>query len=561
MTHRTAALLLSATLFACSGSASNRAPTLNFAPENRVAEFDHRVATELRYRYYGERNEMLTRGEQFFPSTDGAKSCELVGDAIEEAIFGSTRSAWARTGSAITAVTVSVIDGNCQGGTLIGPANVVVTYGFANSRNEGATETTWLVGELGPRGLASGVRYHYSTHSLNPGEWIATYAREDVRVRFEFNGQKTRSLLDERDGDHTKTSIYLGDELVRIDRNVFGTEHGLQELFGANARTWCSVLGEEVDLSRCDGDGAPVLTAEEQEAYAALVAVPTEVAAAAAPATRGSSGPWPELEPLIQPVGGGEQDAAVVVGIEDYAFVADVPGATMNARDWYRYFTQGRNIPTANVKLLLDANATDDAMLAAVRDATARVGAQGTLWFVFIGHGAPAMNQRDGLLVGVDAQQTARGLYGRSVAVDKILAAARGGHASTVLVVDACFSGRTAAGMLAPGLQPILAVADQTPDDGTLIFSAGASDQFAGPLPRANRPAFSYLMLGGLLGWGDADADGLVSSLELLTFIDGTFAALLTDRDQTPQLNPHRNAPLATSAGAPTVDVAAIALQ
>jgi hypothetical protein len=46
------------------------------------------------------------------------------------------------------------------------------------------------------------------------------------------------------------------------------------------------------------------------------------------------------------------------------------------------------------------------------------------------------------------------------------------------------------------------------------VLSAGKGDQFAGPLPGLGRPAFSWLVLGALRGWGDADRDGTVTARE-----------------------------------------------
>ena len=193
--------------------------------------------------------------------------------------------------------------------------------------------------------------------------------------------------------------------------------------------------------------------------------------------------------------------------------------------------------------------------------AASRVGEGGKLWFVFVGHGAPARDQKGGLLVGVDAQQTAKGLYGRSVPQDEVIAlAAKGRQSETVLVVDACFSGRGEGGALARGLQPMLAVSMTVNDPRTLVFSAGKSDQFAGPLPKGARPAFSYLMLGGLLGWGDANADGLLGSRELITYTRDALASVLTGRDHTPELLPDRAESLGRSAGAVPPDLTKIVL-
>jgi hypothetical protein len=271
---------------------------------------------------------------------------------------------------------------------------------------------------------------------------------------------------------------------------------------------------------------------------------------------------WPDLAASMEKIGGGQDDAAIIVGVEDYAFVADVPGATKNAKDWYRYFTRVRGTSPGNVKLLLGNQATDVGMKSAMKEAAGLVRKGGTLWFVFIGHGAPSEDQKDGLLVGVDAQQSARGLYGRSVAQrELIVLAALGKQQRTVFFVDACFSGRTGSGQaLAAGLQPLLPVKQVVGDKRTLIFSAAASDQFAGPLPMLDRPAFSYLMLGGMLGWSDANGDGEVSSKELTRYSQDTLRAVLNDRNQTPAMYPDREEKLSKSAGFAGPDVSAIVL-
>jgi hypothetical protein len=167
----------------------------------------------------------------------------------------------------------------------------------------------------------------------------------------------------------------------------------------------------------------------------------------------------------------------------------------------------------------------------------------GRLWFVFMGLGAPWGDGMEGMLVGVVAQQTAYGLYARSVSQRELLDAAAGGaQSSTVLVVDACFSGRTGTGApLAPGLQPLIRVKDAGPvlkagKSETAILSAGTSEQFAGPLPGANRPAFSYLVLGALRGWGDTTGTGDVSAQDAVDYAKLVMSVVPLGRSQTPEL-------------------------
>ena len=58
----------------------------------------------------------------------------------------------------------------------------------------------------------------------------------------------------------------------------------------------------------------------------------------------------------------------------------------------------------------------------------ARVKPGGTLWIVFIGHGAPSRGGDDGVLVGWDAQQDADSLYARSLPKKALLGLVAGGE-------------------------------------------------------------------------------------------------------------------------------------
>ncbi len=251
------------------------------------------------------------------------------------------------------------------------------------------------------------------------------------------------------------------------------------------------------------------------------------------------AGGWPDLSapPPVEPDGAG--DAALLVGIDGYVFLPPVPGADDAVRDWRRFLV-ARGVPLANVQVLVDADAAREQILAEAAVVRERVAPGGTLWVVFVGHGAPAPDGRDGLLVGVDAQRTAVSLEARSVRRDELLSAVAGGpQAGTVVVLDACFSGRTGAGAadtLVPGLQPLVPTY-ALPSKVATVLSAGAADQFAGPLPGLGRPAFSYLALGALRGWGDADGDGAVTAREAVTYAEGALSVLVNDRRQTPQVD------------------------
>ena len=248
---------------------------------------------------------------------------------------------------------------------------------------------------------------------------------------------------------------------------------------------------------------------------------------------------WPDLSLPLKAIGGGEKDAAVIVGVENYTYVEHVPGAKQNATDWQAYLTQTLKVPADRVTLLLDTDATNDAIRVAVAEKAAQTEPEGTLWFVFIGHGSPSKDGQDGLLVGVDAQQKAASVYSRSFSRNELLGTlAKGKQAKTVVLLDACFSGKSSSGQaLVAGLQPLLTMRGLSPgiDSRTILMTAAKSDQFAGPLPGGARPAFSYLALGALRGWA-ANEQGQVTASSLVDYIRRALS-LSRDRTQTPELS------------------------
>ena len=231
-------------------------------------------------------------------------------------------------------------------------------------------------------------------------------------------------------------------------------------------------------------------------------------------------------------------DVALIVAIEDYAYVGDVPGATRNARAWYRYFTERRWMGSDRVTMLLDKDARDVRIRKAAARAARAATSGGTLWFVFIGHGAAARDGRTGVLIGADADQDPEMLYGRSVGQDEIARTLQSGRAGqVVMILDSCFSGKTRGGApLVRGLQPLIALRRAAPAARLTVLSAGRSDQFAGPLPGEDRPAFSYLLLGALRGWGDRNGDGRVTAGEANDYATRALASLPIRRSQRPQL-------------------------
>ena len=274
-------------------------------------------------------------------------------------------------------------------------------------------------------------------------------------------------------------------------------------------------------------------------ALVALLGAPAVARADGAPV--GAEPLWPDLSKAAPVEAMGANDAAIIVAIESYAVLPKVRGAVDNGTLWFQYFLEQRKIPEANVQFLRNGDATVETIPAAVAAAAARAKAGGKVWFVFIGHGGPAKDQKDGVLVGFDAQQNPQSLYARSVLQRDLLDALSKSAAQPVAIVDACFSGLSArydteTQAIAEGVQPTIPV-EVLYTTPVVVLSAGKADEFAGRLPGARRPAFSYLLLGALRGWADENHDGSVTAAEAVSYARAKLATLPIHRTQTPQLS------------------------
>ena len=279
-----------------------------------------------------------------------------------------------------------------------------------------------------------------------------------------------------------------------------------------------------------------------------------------APGAQAADG-WPALEAsAAKRVGGGEQDAAVIVAIGDYVWLPDVPGAVENGLAWEKYLSDTRGVPS--VRLLRNQKGTKEYIEKALDEAAKDVGPNGTLWFVFIGHGAASADRADGVLVGSDAQQEFSAFYPRAMPRADVVKRLAGRGKQRVLVLDACFSGRTATGESILGdKQPIVPVSLSALPQAVVLSAAGA-DEMAGGLPESQRPrpAFSYLVLGALRGWGDgadgSDPDGVVDANEAVAYARKALRRLDATREQTPEAS--GSAALAKSAGEKGPDLGAM---
>ncbi len=200
-------------------------------------------------------------------------------------------------------------------------------------------------------------------------------------------------------------------------------------------------------------------------------------------------------------------DVAVVVGLEDYAFVSDVPYARHDgtvAGDLFVY-----TLGVAPERLILLSGGGREQIQAAVQQAGQQAGPGARVWFYFAGHGAASPSTGKRLLLGDDVRGDAASFDARGVPVEDIVAWASAAGAEPVLLLDTCYTGTGRDGLeLLEGAR--LAVPSYVPTTSTgVIWTAAGADQTSGPLPGVDHGAFTYFAVGALRGWADGELDGV----------------------------------------------------
>lgn len=145
---------------------------------------------------------------------------------------------------------------------------------------------------------------------------------------------------------------------------------------------------------------------------------------------------------------GAPNDAAVVVGVEDYAFIADVPYAGADARLVYDTLLYTVGIPQHKIQLL--QGGSREQILQRVEDAAAMVGPGGRLWFYFAGHGAASLHSGERMLLGDDVKADSSVFDARGVRLSELTALAH--EKESLWLLDTCFAGQGRGGeALLPG--------------------------------------------------------------------------------------------------------------
>ncbi len=223
----------------------------------------------------------------------------------------------------------------------------------------------------------------------------------------------------------------------------------------------------------------------------------------------------------------------------------DVPDVTFAHRDGEfvkQYLVRTLGYREGNIFLYQDATLSNfRTALRKLRNA-ARKGSD--VFVYYTGHGAPDPEDKAGYFVPVDCDPNYVKIGG--VALDEFYRELGGIEAGNVtVVIDACFSGTSEAGMLIKEASPVF-ISVEDPAAGLkegVVLTSASGDQISSWHPEQKHSLYTYYFLKGLQGAADTNGDRSLSVGELQAYLEEQvpyMARRLHNRTQTPTVTPGR---------------------
>lgn len=200
-------------------------------------------------------------------------------------------------------------------------------------------------------------------------------------------------------------------------------------------------------------------------------------------------------------------DSAVVIGVQRYPFVSDVPYAHRDADAFRRLLLYTLGVPVDRIELLRDAN--KEQILEAIGRAGRQTGPGGRVWVYYSGHGAASPDTGERTLLGVDVQTDLETFRSRALPLQALEDAAIAGGGHAIFVLDTCYTGHDRAGaQLIEGARLAVPTWVHAPSPQIVEWSAAGPGEWSKPLPEAEHGAFTYAVLRALQGHADGQLDG-----------------------------------------------------
>lgn len=235
---------------------------------------------------------------------------------------------------------------------------------------------------------------------------------------------------------------------------------------------------------------------------------------------------------------------AVIIGLSKYSHpdVPTVDYATRDAKLMREYVVKSLGYDEGNIIMALDEGATQATFNRIFEGQLANYVKEGIsdVFIYYTGHGAPDLEDASAYFVPHDANPNYAAQTGYSL--DRFYTQIEALKAKSVtVVIDACFSGASAGGMLIKEASPIF-ISVENPSanlaNGTVLTSS-SGEQISSWHSEVGHGLFTYYFLKGLRGAADSDQDNKITSTELFGYISENvpyLARRLYNREQTPQL-------------------------
>lgn len=236
---------------------------------------------------------------------------------------------------------------------------------------------------------------------------------------------------------------------------------------------------------------------------------------------------------------------AVVIGIERYRDIKSDAMYAVKDAEWVReYLIKGVGIPKANIRTLINENATkgDIEKTVEVWLRNKVKGSNSMVFFYYSGHGAPDVNgDTEAYIVPYDGdpdylEKTAYPLKSLYASLSQLPSN------NVIAVLDSCFAGRGDRSVLASGVKPIVLEVKNpyTAMGNTVVLAAAEPKEVSSAYSDAGHGLFTYYLLRGLNGEADTNGDGWVELNELFTYTDTKVieTAGEMNREQHPVISP-----------------------
>ena len=201
----------------------------------------------------------------------------------------------------------------------------------------------------------------------------------------------------------------------------------------------------------------------------------------------------------------------LAIGIESYKAAAAVPFAENSVKIISQLLAKKYGILERNQVVLFGNAATGQAIQGHLRNLTARMGKDDTLFFYYAGHGLAGKDGREVYMIPSDV---VRGAYvDEDFAFSKIINDHFAKMGQVYAFLDTCFSGRASTQtMITEGVAPVYKTSAYNLPPNVTVFFAGKGDQYANYYPEKGHRLFSYYVARAIL-------DGKTSIPEMDTYV------------------------------------------